>query len=210
MARKSRYRKQAPPGRQKKVVGKPNTEPPVLWPTMVAPNVAQSLALAYQFALTERWSPEFLLKYQLLQIEQLIKHAHRTSPFYKDRLAELAALKNGTMTIEKFREIPLLLRTDIQDQSDKLRSRNVPKSHGQVFPVRSTGSTGRPIEVMCTEHTGKFLLAFTMLIAMISHISSGRGDPGNAFKNLSLFIGAYFIGPGKYSIDEWLKKRRKG
>ncbi len=54
------------------------------------------------------------------------------------------------------------------------------------------------------------LLAFTMLIAMISHISSGQGNPGNAFKNLSLFIGAYFIGPGKYSIDEWLKKRRKG
>ena len=53
------------------------------------------------------------------------------------------------------------------------------------------------------------LLAFTMFIAMISHISSGRGNPGNAFKNLSLFIGAYFIGPGKYSIDEWLKKRRK-
>lgn len=54
------------------------------------------------------------------------------------------------------------------------------------------------------------LLAFTMLIAMISHISSGQGSPGNAFKNLSLFIGAYFIGPGKYSIDEWMKKRRKG
>jgi len=53
------------------------------------------------------------------------------------------------------------------------------------------------------------LLAFTMLIAMISHISSGRGNPGNAFKNISLFIGAYFIGPGKYSMDEWIKKKRK-
>jgi len=54
------------------------------------------------------------------------------------------------------------------------------------------------------------LLAFTMLIAMISHISSGQGSPANAFKTFSLFIGAYFIGPGKYSLDAWIRKKRKG
>ena len=52
-----------------------------------------------------------------------------------------------------------------------------------------------------------WLLAFTMLVATYSHISTGEGSPGNSMKYLFLFFGISFISPGKYSIDYLLKKK---
>ena len=45
-----------------------------------------------------------------------------------------------------------------------------------------------------------FLLAFTMFIAGMKHIT-GTGSPENAFVYCSIFIALFFSGPGKYSID---------
>ena len=52
------------------------------------------------------------------------------------------------------------------------------------------------------------LLAFTMFVAMIGHIVSGRGTPGHAFKNLFVLSGLFLIGPGKYSLDAWIAQKR--
>jgi len=55
-----------------------------------------------------------------------------------------------------------------------------------------------------------FLLFFTMLIAALRHLSSGDGIRGaaHAIENGVVFLGLVFIGPGKYSIDELLKRRK--
>lgn len=48
------------------------------------------------------------------------------------------------------------------------------------------------------------LLAVTMLIAAISHLSRGDGFSGasHAIELLAVYIGFILIGPGKYSIDK--------
>ncbi len=48
------------------------------------------------------------------------------------------------------------------------------------------------------------LLAVTMLIAAISHLSRGDGFSGasHAIELLAIYIGFILIGPGKYSIDK--------
>ncbi len=53
------------------------------------------------------------------------------------------------------------------------------------------------------------LLCITMVMASVSHIASGRGSPGNALKNASLFLSLLFIGPGKYSLDELIRRKRQ-
>ena len=50
------------------------------------------------------------------------------------------------------------------------------------------------------------LLGFTMIMATLSHIASGRGNPGNAFKFAGICAGMIFTGPGKYSLDAWLQR----
>ncbi|HUF10990.1 MAG TPA: DoxX family protein [Rhodothermales bacterium] len=51
------------------------------------------------------------------------------------------------------------------------------------------------------------ILAFGMFVAWLSHVTSGQGNPGNAFKNFFFLVGLILIGPGKYSVDAWLEKR---
>ena len=51
-----------------------------------------------------------------------------------------------------------------------------------------------------------FFMAFTMAVAATMHIQTGDGLGGasHAIENCILFISLFFIGPGKYAIDEKL------
>lgn len=51
------------------------------------------------------------------------------------------------------------------------------------------------------------LLAIGMFVAWTSHIASGQGTPGHAFKNMAVLTAFLFTGPGKYSLDAWLRSR---
>lgn len=51
------------------------------------------------------------------------------------------------------------------------------------------------------------MLGFTMLMALLSHLISGQGNPGHAFKNLFALTGLIIIGPGKYSLDFLIKRK---
>lgn len=52
------------------------------------------------------------------------------------------------------------------------------------------------------------LVAATMFVAWARHVSTGRGTPAHAFKNMWVALGLFLIGPGRYSIDHWLRTRR--
>ncbi len=52
------------------------------------------------------------------------------------------------------------------------------------------------------------LVAFTMLVASLGHMLSGQGNAGHSFKNMWVAVGLIFIGPGKYSVDAWLARRK--
>jgi putative oxidoreductase len=53
------------------------------------------------------------------------------------------------------------------------------------------------------------LLAINMLVAGSMHIINDAGSPAHAVKNMVVFIGMIFVGPGRYSVDHWLAERGK-
>jgi len=53
------------------------------------------------------------------------------------------------------------------------------------------------------------LLMITMFVATVNHYATGRGTPSHAAKNMLLFVGLLFIGPGKYSLDQWISDTRR-
>jgi putative oxidoreductase len=55
------------------------------------------------------------------------------------------------------------------------------------------------------------LLAITMAIAASGHLSRGEGLRGaaHAIEDGIVFLSLIFIGPGKYSLDEWLKPQER-
>jgi putative oxidoreductase len=52
------------------------------------------------------------------------------------------------------------------------------------------------------------LLLTTMIVATTRHIVTGQGTPAHAFKNAWVFLGILFVGPGRYSVDDWWRRRR--
>ena len=55
-----------------------------------------------------------------------------------------------------------------------------------------------------------FLLGFTMITATASHLARGDGWSGSThpFKNTFVFFGLLAVGPGKYSLDELIRRKR--
>jgi phenylacetate-CoA ligase len=133
-----------------------------LWPLLSGIREAQALALQFQFQQTEWWPPERLLAHQLRQVQALIDHAQATVPFYRERLNGVAGAPAGSLTLDRLREVPMLTRDDIRTAGTRLHSTHLPRAHMPTFPVRTSGSTGMPIEVQGTPMTGMMLEALTM------------------------------------------------
>ncbi len=85
------------------------------WPAMPAFVDAMVLALQYQLEQSQWWPAETLAEHQLRQLELLLVHTARTVPFYRGRLKALAGLGRGELTMDAWRRLPVLRRTDIQE-----------------------------------------------------------------------------------------------
>ena len=73
------------------------------------------------------------------------------------------------------------------------------------FAASMTESVGALLIIigLFTRHTS-LILAFTMLIATISHLSNGDTwtDSSHPLELMAIFISLYFMGAGKFSFDK--------
>jgi phenylacetate-CoA ligase len=90
----------------------------------------------------------------------MLKHHFETTSFYKTRLTGLFhKMKDGPLTWDLFRSIPILTRPDLQKAGQRIFSKASPKRHGKTGEVRTSGSTGRHVTVLGTAVTGAFFQA---------------------------------------------------
>jgi phenylacetate-CoA ligase len=115
------------------------------WPAMPRYADALVLALQCQWEQSQWWPAETLAEHQLRQLELLLAHAARTVPFHRGRLDAITGLRRGELTMDAWRRLPVLGRTDIQEAGAALVSRRVPKDHGDTSDISTSGSTGRPV-----------------------------------------------------------------
>jgi phenylacetate-CoA ligase len=127
--------------------------PGIVFPTMPNPVGTVQLALLYQIGQSEKWSPEQLAEAQYRQLSELLAHAWKTSPFYRARLDDAGYRPASPVTPEWFATLPLLNRQDLQENFDTIKSAAPPPQHGRLADGKSSGSTGRPIQYLTTEHT---------------------------------------------------------
>ena len=178
----------------------------IAWPAFPGPTSAALLALQHQFEQSQWWPAETLLQYQLRQLDLLIAHAARTVPFYHHRLRHFDELSRGELTLEAFRRIPIMRRSDIQEFGPALVSRQVPKDHEPISEVSTSGSTGRPITVKRTAVAALFDKAFNLrnhlwhrrdFSAKSASIRSLKGDAAKAaIENRPVnWVDAYPSGP---------------
>lgn len=124
--------------------------PGVAWPAIADDRGAQLMALLWQFAQSERWPADTLLHYQLRQLDNVIDHAWRTVPWYRERLAAAGWQQGAALTPASLRALPLLTRRDIQSAGTALRSTAIPPQFGPTHENRTSGATGEPVAVLRT------------------------------------------------------------
>ena len=130
--------------------------PEVMWPALPPPALSGLFALLQQYEHSQWWPAEMVQRHQLRQLESLAGHALRTVPFYRDRLQCLDGTGPGELTMEQWRKVPLLHRSDIQEADGALYSNALPKDHLPLDEVSTSGSTGSPVTVKTTRLTGLF------------------------------------------------------
>lgn len=92
---------------------------------------------------TQHLTPDRMRAYQCRLLDVLLRHARRETSFYADRLAPVFRPAD-TIDWERWEEIPILTRSEAQENSDKLTARNLPPVAGKAIESTTSGSTGRP------------------------------------------------------------------
>lgn len=125
--------------------------PGITWPVLPSPRGARLLAMLYQLEQTQWWPAERLLGHQLRQLQQTLRHAAATVPFYRARFAAAGFDAKAKLTLEAFRALPLLTRRDIQRAGTDMHSTALPAAFGKAGVTSTTGSTGEPVKVKRTQ-----------------------------------------------------------
>lgn len=139
-----------------------STPSSISWPAVPSGSGAVLLGLQYQLEQTQWWPREIVEQLQLQQIVTLLKHAYETVPFYRERLTAVGFDPEEALTAERFTQLPLLRRVDVQAAGETLHSTRPPADHGKVVKGKTSGSTGRPIHYAGTQLTKLFHAALSL------------------------------------------------
>ncbi len=134
----------------------------VRWPALPDPVAAQLLALQFQLGESEILPPDVLERRQLDAVHRLLVHAVETVPYYRDTPGYAAVAGRPSLTAAKWRDLPILGRTALQEAGPAMRTERLPEGHDPVTDVITTGSTGRPVRAQSTRVTALLWQAITL------------------------------------------------
>ena len=126
----------------------------LFWPRLPYSPRIQAMAMQVPLASTQWWPHEKLVWHQLAQVQTLINHAFSTVPFYRQSLSGFAGQKPGQLTMERYRMLPILSREEVREAGAELISSSLPPGHGSFTNIRTSGSTGQPVEIKGTGASG--------------------------------------------------------
>jgi phenylacetate-CoA ligase len=141
-----------------------STLPGIVWPMIPATGDRRRiiLTLLQQFQENERRPEAEIRARQFQQLGRLLAHARSSVPHYRLRFASVTIADPTRPTVEEWAALPRLSRQDIQQAGRAMYSTAVPRGHGRVAPIFTSGTTGRPVRVLRTAVNGLFWSAFTL------------------------------------------------
>jgi len=132
------------------------------WPAIPDADGARRLGICYQLEHTQFWPPRQLQAWQWRQLQRLLAHAYETVPHYRRRFDQRGLRLRDLRHRESWTRVPVLDRKTLQGAYATLRSSRVPRSHGAVQTVTTSGSTGRSVAVDRSAITQLYWSAFTL------------------------------------------------
>jgi phenylacetate-CoA ligase len=113
---------------------------------------------------SQHWPEQMMAEYQRGQLEQLLRHARATVPFYEDRLKPVVK-RDGSVDLDRWTEIPILKRSELSRFGNALMSREPVAGHGPWGEISTSGSTGDPVA-----------LRITRLMDLVTRVCRWRAD----------------------------------
>lgn len=96
--------------------------------------------LLYNFENREKWSYEQICEFRNQKLNELIKHAYETVPYYKECFKNIGAIPDDIKTIEDLIILPLLNKTIVNANLEKFISSKAKQYH--PIHKHTSGTTG--------------------------------------------------------------------
>lgn len=91
----------------------------------------------------ERTDRTTVHEYRNEKLRRLLRHAHRTVPYYNEILEEAGVVRGGEVHLDRFTEVPLLTKDTLRGKGNRLRS---VEPGPDPYTNTSGGTTGEPVE----------------------------------------------------------------
>lgn len=113
----------------------------------------------HQLELIQWMTPQAIVARQFQQLALLAQHCVLHSDHFAKRLKEAQTTIEGICNYEGIKKLPLLSRKELLNSGETIYCREIPKSHGTVFTIKTSGSTGEPVLIKKTDLSQLDLLA---------------------------------------------------
>jgi len=125
--------------------------PGILSPAIPGEQAGSLLALQFQLAQSQWWTPDVMADVHRAQLTVLLEHVWRQIPYYRERLAGIGWQPGQLLSSEQFRRIPILSREQAMRAGEALRAAALPEGHGKISSGTTSGSTGRALRYWNSE-----------------------------------------------------------
>ncbi|MCK5480212.1 MAG: phenylacetate--CoA ligase family protein [Gammaproteobacteria bacterium] len=136
------------------------------WPDFLAAPDASLQDVMQGLEQSQWWTPAALQQGQQIQLSLLLRWAATQVPWYhylQEPVEKLKHLESEPgLFWELWQTLPILTKEDLRNSAPELHARNLPESHQPVTVVKTSGSTGIPVEVLTTPHTRSLWQALTL------------------------------------------------
>lgn len=92
-----------------------------------------------------------------VKLKQVVGWHINNTPWFAARVGDI---KPDAVVVDKMSNLPIISRQDIITAGEEFFAKKVPDHHGVPGSVKSSGSTGEPVEIKATNMTSMFLHAF--------------------------------------------------
>lgn len=100
---------------------------------------------------------------QKRSLQNILKHAYETVPFYQKYYREFCGAHPNWETIAKnLSALPILSRALVKSAEKNLVSERIPTAHGACHTLETSGSTGSAVKILGTELTNIFYHAVSL------------------------------------------------
>ena len=133
-----------------------------VWPPLPTPKASQVWAMYLELCRTQWLSREEIESSQLAQIRGLLAHVIRHVPYYRSLLVAAGIVPEAILTMADFGRIPILERRTYQEHFPEMAAEVLPAGIQQLGKLRTSGTSGMPIDVLQTNVSQLWWLAYTL------------------------------------------------